>query len=337
MPDKPEIEKLRVLHDLRTQFDVSEAIRKTLVSQLSADDQGRVERFISGFKIEDWFEWIFSTMPWVQLIHGLDQQQFPMKSKDKYQVPDFLLLVETSALEHRPLLVEVKRVPKDKFSLKLQESQIALCERYAAKLQIPLLYAVYWERLSGWTLNTPDTFERKSSIRKLPITSAFDLDCGAIFGDISHMVPPALVRISRFSVQNVTDSPVRHETYGRLVSAVASLGDRRVEMSILESAAIDSMLTMTRVKETNLGNGETELIETPDSVYMLKLSSWITRHLAIFKTQPTEQYANMSAHVIMEFMKKLDCPLLHLFPSGRSKQLERLEELFRTTKEESAA
>src|SRR5687767_9396215 len=99
MPDKPEIEKLRVLHDPHTQFDVPEAVRRTLESQLSPEDQGLVERFISRFTIEDWFEWIFSAMPWVQLIHGLDQQQIPTRSKDKYQVPDFLLLVETSSLE----------------------------------------------------------------------------------------------------------------------------------------------------------------------------------------------------------------------------------------------
>ncbi len=337
MPEKPEIEKLRVLHDLHTQFEVPEAIRKTLESQLSADDQGRIERFISGFRIEDWFERIFSIMPWVRLIHGLDQQQFPIRSKETYQVPDFLLIVETSTLAHRPLLVEVKRVPKDKFTLKLQDSQVALCENYAAKLQIPLVYAVYWEQFSAWTLNTPDTFERKSSSRKLPMTSAFELDCGVILGDISHMVPPSLVRVSRFRSQSVTDSQVRRMQYGCLVSDVATLVDRRVQMNSLESAAIDSMLTMTRVNETIHGNGETELTEMPDSVYVLKLSSWITRHMAIFKTQPSEQYANVSAHVITEFMKKLDCQLLHLFPSGRSKQLERLNELFRTAKEESVA
>lgn len=337
MPDKPEIEKLRVLHDLHTQFDVPEAIRKTLELQLSPDDQGRIERFISGFRIENWFEWIFSAMPWVQLIHGLDQQQFPMRSKDKYQVPDFLLLVETSTLEQRPLLVEVKRVPKGKSSLKLQESQIALCERYAAKLQIPLVYAVYWERLSVWTLNTPDTFEQKSSSRKLPMSSAIELDCGAILGDISHMVSPALIRVSRYSTQNVTGNLVRHKKYGRLVSDVASLGERKLEMNSLESAALDSMLTMIQVKDMNLSNEETELTETLDTVYILKLSSWITRHLATIKTQPSEQNANLSACVITHLMKKLNCPLLHLFPFGRSKQLERLDELFSLSKEESAA
>lgn len=337
MPEKPEIEKLRVLHDLRTQFDVPEAIRKSLESQLSPDDQGRVERFVSGFRIEDWFEWIFSAMPWVQLIHALDQQQFPARSKEQYQVPDFLLLVEASDLVHRPLFVEVKRVPKDKFSLKLQEFQIGLCERYAATLQIPLVYAVYWERLGGWTLNTPDTFELKSSRRKLTMTSAIELDCGAILGDISHMVPPALVRVSRWSLLNVTDRSIRHEKYGRLVTDTASLGDCKVEMTGMESAAIDSMLNMSRIKETALGNGEFELTESPDSVYILKLSSWITRHLAVIKTPPSERDANVSAHVITEFMKKLECPLLHLFPKERSTQITRLDEVFRTSRQEPAS
>src|SRR4051812_19931106 len=109
MSDKPEIEKLRVLHDLHNQFDVPDGLRQTLESQLSPADQGRVERFMNGFRIEDWFEWIFCSMPWVKLVHGLDQQHFPPQSKEIYQVPDFLLLVETSSLKHQPLLVEVKR------------------------------------------------------------------------------------------------------------------------------------------------------------------------------------------------------------------------------------
>jgi len=59
------------------QFDVPEAIRGALESQLSLEDQDRVERFTKGFRIEDWFEWIFSNMPWVKLIHGLDQTTVP--------------------------------------------------------------------------------------------------------------------------------------------------------------------------------------------------------------------------------------------------------------------
>ena len=166
------------------------------------------------------------------------------------------------------------------------------------------------------------------------MTSAIELDCSLILGDISHMVPPSLTRVSRFSTQNVTEDSVQHSKYGRLVSDVVLLRDRRVEITNLESAAIDSMMSMTEIRETKLGNGETELIETPDTVHVLKLSSWIMRHLAIFNAPPSEQLANTSVHVITEFMKKLDCPPLHLFPSGQSKQLVWLDELFLTGKEE---
>jgi hypothetical protein len=336
MSTKPEIERIQVLHDLQTHFEVPEAVRTTLESQLSTEDQAQIERFFSGFMIEDVFEWIFSAMPWVNLIHAHDQQQFPMRSKANYQVPDFLILVETSALEHRPLLVDVKRMQKDKLKLELKDSQVALCERYAAALEIPLVYAVYWERFGAWTLNTPDTFERKSSSRKLQMTSALELDCGAILGDISFMVPPSVVRVSRFSTEDVTESSVRHHKHGRLVSDIVSLGERRVEMDSFESAAIDSMLVMTTVKEVSCGNGVTERTETLNDFYVPKLSSWITRHIAIFSTKPSEQYAHASACTITELMKKLDCQVVHLFPSGRSKQLEQLDEVFRNARKDSA-
>jgi hypothetical protein len=333
MSEKPEIGILRAFHDLHIHFDVSDGICRTLESQLSADDQGRIEQFINAFRIEDWFQWIFSAMPWVRLIHNLDQRQSSERSKRKYQVPGFLLLSETSSLEVQPLLVEVKRVTNDKQSLKLLDTRVALCENYAARLGIPLVYAVYWEQSSAWTLNTPDTFESKSSVRKLPMAVAFELDCSAILGDTFHLVPSSLVRVSRFNTWDVSDTRPRHEKYGGCVSDVAVLGDRRVEMTTLESAAVDSMMTMKREREMNLGNGETVLIERPDSLYMLKLSSWITRHLALLKAQPTEELAHTSAAAIMEFVKKLDCPLLHLFPSGGSQQLQRLDQLFRTAKE----
>ena len=176
VPDKPNIERIKIFHDLNTQFDVPEAVRIALQSQFSGGSPEQVERFIGGFKIEDWFEWTFCAMPWVLLIHGLDQQQFPARSKEKYQVPDFLVLVETSALTHQPLLVEVKRVSREKTTLRLQDSQVLLCQQYASTLKIPLVYAVYWEFLSAWTLNTVDTFEIKSSTRKLSMTTAFEMD-----------------------------------------------------------------------------------------------------------------------------------------------------------------
>ena len=331
MSDKPKISQLRILHDLQNHFEVPATFKGSLESQLSKEDQDRIERFVAGFKIEDWFKWTFSAMPWVRLLHGLDQQQFPGYSKGTYQVPDYLLVVETTALTQQPLLVEVKRVPRRKKTLKLPKSQIALCENYAAVLNIPLVFAIYWEWFGGWTLNTPDTFEGEASSRKLSMATAFELDCALILGDISFFVPQSLLRVSRFDQKDVSDSVARHLTHGRLVSDVAVLGDKRVDMTNVESAAIDSMITMKSRTVKDCGSGETEVVENPDGNFMPKLSSWISRHLATFKMDPTEEYANVSAHVITELMKKLGCPLCQFFPSGRSDDVKRLETLFITT------
>ena len=246
-------------------------------------------------------------MPWALLIHGLDQQQFPTRSKKRFQVPDFLALVETTSLSHQPLLIEVKRVPHSKATLKLQDSQVDLRANYASALNIPLVYAIYWEKLNGWTLNTPDTFERKSSTRKMPMTTAFEFDCSLILGDMSYFVPQSLTRVSCFDETIVSDTSVRHEEYGGLVSDIVMLGDKRIDMTNLESAAIDSMMTM-KSRDAERADGKTKLVETPDENYMLKLSSWITRHLTNFNATPSEEYANVSAHVITELMEKLDCP-----------------------------
>src|SRR6266849_3068192 len=104
---------------------------------------------------------------------------------------------------------------------------------------------------------------------------------------------------------------VQHHKCGRLLSDTVILGDKQVDMTSLDSAAIDSMLAMKLRSEKDLGDGVTELVETIDEIYMLKVSCWITRHIGLFRTTPSEQYANMSAHVITDLMKKLDCPVMH--------------------------
>jgi hypothetical protein len=297
---------------------------------LEPGSQDQIDRFMGGFEIEDWFEWIFCSMPWVQLIHGLDQQQFPLRSKSKYQVPDFLVIVETSALTHQALLVEVKRVRREKDTLNLRKSQVGLCQQYASTVNLPLLYAVYWDKFSAWTLNTIDTFEIRSSTRKLAMTRAVELDCSAILGDVSHLVPPSLVRVSRYTKHEVTPSCVQHEKYGRLLSDVAVLGQKRVQMTTVESAAIDSMLVMKPRSQQNVGDGVIEITTTIDEIHILKLSSWITRHIGLLQEDPNEEYSNISAHVIADLMEKLGCQVVHLFPTNGTDELKRLDFLFRT-------
>jgi len=326
--NKPEIEKHRVLHDLGTQFDLPKEVESLLKTQLSSDDQTRLERFVTGFEIEDWFEWIFSAMPWCQLIHGLDQQQFPQRSKSTYQVPDFLMFVETSSMNHQPLLIDVKRVPHRKETLKIQSSQLELLQSYADRLATPFLFAVYWEKFNAWTLNTPDSFRKNKSTRKLSLYRALELDCGLILGDVSYLIPQTLVRISTFTQKPSEEHAVIHEQFGTLVSDHAILGDNRVDMNSSESAAIDAMMTMVTHERRSTDDGKTILTEHLDSTYGLKLSSWITRHLAKFNVTPTSEYANVSAHVISELMGKLECPQMQLFPSNATKEIISISNMF---------
>ena len=285
---------------------------------------------MSGFKIEDWFEWIFCQMPWVHLVHALDQQQFPRQSKEKYQVPDFLVIVETSALAHQPLLVEVKRVPREKKSLKLGDSQVTLCQQYASTLNIPFVFMTYWDKFSAWTMNTVDAFERKTSARKLPVLKAFEPDCSAILGDISYLLLEPIVRQSRFTWRDIIPGCVQYQKYGRLLSDTVAVGDRRVELSHIESSVIDAMWATRIRSETKLGDGVTELIETNDDPYVPKLSTWITRHAGLLQTEPSEQCSNVSACVITDLMSKLGYPIVHLFPTGATEDLKHIDAIFRT-------
>lgn len=330
MPDKPEIEKIHALHNLESQFDVPEEMRHLLHSQLSDRDRDSISRFVRGFKIEDWFQWIFSAMPWAMLIHGLHQEQFPDRSKMSYQVSDFLTIIETSKLTPQPLLVEVKRVSGDEMTLKVNAAQMTLCERYASDLRIPLVYAIYWEKLNAWTVNTPDSFQYNSSKRKLSMARAFDHDCSSIFGDVSFFVPQGLVRTSCFDAE--VSCGVVHEHLGAMISDVITLGSNQVRLTGSESAAIDSMLTMKTLSTETIG-AKTTLVQTIEDNYMLKLSSWITRHLSMFEgITPTAENSNVSANVISHLMTRLECTVIHLFPNGKTSQLSELDSLFRIVK-----
>jgi hypothetical protein len=205
---------------------------------------------------------------------------------------------------------------------------MVLCENYAAALGIPIVYAVFWKQFDAWTLNTPDTFRHCSSVRKLTIIDAIEHDCGSILGDVSYLMSQSLTRVSTYIKDGESESGVQHEDYGRLVSDLAILGENRIEMSSVESAAIDSV-AMSRRSSIATESGRTELIEAPDGNHMLKLSSWITRHLSKFGETPTVQNAAVSAHIISGLMEKLRVELIHvMFPAEKSAELERLRTLF---------
>ena len=179
----PDITKHRALYDVKQNFNVDGELFSSLAAQLTEEDQSRIDRFFSGFEIEEWFEAIFGIMPWSHLLHGLSQRQLPSRSKATLQVPDFTAFVEASTFKSKPLLIEVKRVSGKKQTLKLRKTQVYPTRTYANTLGVPLVYAIYWDLLRAWTLNTHDSFENKSSTFKISLATAFEFDCSLIFGE----------------------------------------------------------------------------------------------------------------------------------------------------------
>jgi hypothetical protein len=57
------------------------------------------------------------------------------------------------------------------------------------------------------------------------------------------------------------------------------------------------------------------VVERSDSIYVMKLSHWLLRHLAVFGFDPTYEYANVSRRFIVEFMKKLGAVFSYGIPA----------------------
>ena len=68
-------------------------------------------RFEKGYAAEDLFMRIFSLLPWVKMVVPLGQEQFPEKSKENVQVPDYEIIFEAGNKANTAcVLVEVKLV-----------------------------------------------------------------------------------------------------------------------------------------------------------------------------------------------------------------------------------
>lgn len=324
-----DIGQQRLIHELPRKFDISDQHLDHLTQQMSPEDQAAMARFSGGFEAEDWYRSLFSVLPWTILIHGLDQHQFPQGSKQSYQVPDFLTLVEATSMDHVPLLIEVKRVATEKESLKIPTRQASLTREYARRLHVMLLYAIYWDRFGFWTLNTFDSFEDRSSRRTLSLLRALELDCSGVFGDVSFLVFPPMSRKTVFSTEAENHAGIKHEKYGGLVSDSVTCSSGSIELSTLESAVFDAIFEM-KTTEVLSDNDTTIVSGSLENTCSLKLSWWISRHIALYGPLQQEDYVNVSAHVITELTERLGIQYFHMYPQGATEDITTLQKVCMT-------
>ena len=319
-----EIEKVKALGALKKNFQLDQGLERDLVSQIVDENiRNNIDRFLGGYEVESIFSSVFSALPWVKLLHGLEQLQFPTLSKKSYQVPDFLMLFADGQKNDHPILVEVKSVNGEKKSLKLMRKQYDFCKAYSSVVNIPLFYAVFWRKWQILTLNSHELFDNESKVPKLGIFDALKFDLASVVGDVYFPITENVYRRSTYNKDLVSDS-VSHEKYGTLVSDELSLDNSQYwSIDLLESAVIDGYIKMKIIEKSR--NGPlTETIEKNSGPYMFKLTTVIMKHLALAGLDFEEPNNVTSRIVIIELMKKLKIEHKFLAPDVEDETAKKL-------------
>ena len=146
------------------------------------------ERAERGLSSESRFSDVFSALDWVALVHGLEQWQLPLASKSEWQVPDYLIVVRTPDREPTPVLAETKLVSGEKVTFEISLTNLDLLKRYASLVGMPLIIAVFWEKLHLWTTHTPDQLTLTSKVARISFDDAMRNDVSVIFSDTLFVI-----------------------------------------------------------------------------------------------------------------------------------------------------
>jgi len=143
----------------------------------------RVLRLNIGLPLEDEFAIISGWLGQCELIHKLDQQQFPATSRDFYQVPDLLANFNVRGSGNTTVLIEVKSCQKNVLSFR--PDYISKLRYYGKLLGLPVLIA--WKRHGIWSLVHLDIFSKANKNFNLNFNDAMRNSLmGKVLGDFSY-------------------------------------------------------------------------------------------------------------------------------------------------------
>jgi hypothetical protein len=236
----------------------------------SPHEHDRAER---GLTTESRFADVFSALPWTRLIHGLDQRQLPSESKTTLQVPDFLAIVQPADIHNESaVLLDTKLASGQKETLELQLSQMDCLQRYAGVLALPLLLAVFWERLHMWTVHTPDQFRTAERHARLSLSHALRNDLAVIFSDSVIPITTTWRRRTTYD-PNAEGFHLRHPDRGWIIEDhLATDGKTFVKLSEVESGVL-TRLAPFKTLETTIDGPRRTILSENGTERATKLSS----------------------------------------------------------------
>lgn len=173
MEDKPE-DLERLIHESLEQLGwVDDAAR-------IAD---RVKRLNVGLPLEDEFSIICGWLGQCNLVHKLDQQQYPTPSKNSFQVPDLLGNFNVRGVGSITVLIEVKSSKKNVLSF--TPDYVSKLKNYSKLLGVPILIA--WRRYGVWALVHLDLFLKAEKNFNLNFSDAMKNSLmSKVVGDFSY-------------------------------------------------------------------------------------------------------------------------------------------------------
>ncbi|MBL0263301.1 MAG: hypothetical protein IPQ05_05345 [Leptospiraceae bacterium] len=310
-----DISTIRSFYDLSKHHKNSSEILSQLYEQI--DDHALIERAISGFKTEDLFFDLFSVMPWIKLLHKLDEKPLPESSRDKYQIPDFLCLYENYESVNLPLHVEVKTVNKNKIKLdNIMKIQFENSLNYCKSLNISLVYAIYWKKFHFWTINTYDSFIEKKKKLEIPLLTSYGQDISLILGDLTYYISNNFYRISYY--RRGDEGNIIDNKYGGLVKDKINHEDTEYDLTPYESGIISSIVRLKEEKRNQVDNNTLEVFRKPISPITMKLSTMIILFLSKQNIPINHQSCHNALFTILELFKKLNIKQYFIVPNKRT-------------------
>ncbi len=168
--------------------DDSDRLIQEVLTELGWDVEPKkiaegVRRLDLGLPREDQFIAICSWLGKALLVHKLDQQQAPLKSRDTYRVPDVLAQFEQAG----PLLIEVKS--KSKQTLSFTPDYLERLSAYAELVNMPLLIA--WRYRGIWVLFEARHLTKARKNFNIRFSDAMRENLlGVLAGDVSYKIAP---------------------------------------------------------------------------------------------------------------------------------------------------
>ncbi len=330
MKDMEKIQRLIAIKEAFPQMD-EETFNSLLNTIEDKELAGNIERITRGLRTEEFYKLVYQGLPWIKEITGLEQEQ-TSEQKERYQIPDYKLLVEDNNYGLFPLCVDVKNIEGDKQHCELMKSQVEGLKNYASNNKTIILIAIYWKKFNIWTHNAIENFKIKGKKYYISMFDAFSNDLSCVFGDLSFIIDKKFYRKTYYK-KNGNINVVNHKDYGEIIKTLISFNNQDyLETEIFSNIVIDSMIKMNQIEL--LGNPENRIqVEESETMLMSKLSTWLIKFLETVGIEHYSDevngitYARYASIFVTKFVKKMHFKQSYGIPNIITSTSDRLYKL----------